>query len=296
MELPALPQLVMWFWLACVAVGGLAIIVPPVKQATSYGKLRDAKLSSWWSSLTLPKYMFTHFYAVAVAWNGFLLALSAVYGTCYTQQMFGVAEARCAQPRVILVAALLVQIHVTRRLYECLFVHLFSPRARMHYLVYAFGLIHYLGVGVTLYMPSGTDTPTYYGELGFLGIALILGAGFWQNRTHTVLARLRRPRRGQRTKPVVKAPKAAAAKAPANRYSIPSGWGFGTVACPHYTADALVYIGIVLLTGGQNVCAAAMALWVVTNLTITATRTREWYRQEFPQYPTTIRAIWPGMW
>ena len=127
-------------------------------------------------------------------------------------------------------------------------------------------------------MPTASEEPIPW-PLTVSGLALIAIGNVWQHCAHRVLAELR-----------------AADGVGGSKYSIPHGCGFDHVSCPHYTAEVLIYIGFVVLTGFRNRCVVLMAAWVACNLSVTAWRTRAWYRQKFAgRYPTTVKAIVPGL-
>lgn len=114
------------------------------------------------------------------------------------------------------------------------------------------------------------------------GTVLAVAGNVWQNRAHSVLAKLRSgAREGGST-------------TASTRYAIPHGWGFDQVACPHYTAEICIYVGMLAMSGFSNRAALLMAFWVSSQLAITAVRTRQWYRAKFPdEYSTAIRAVVP---
>ena len=58
----------------------------------------------------------------------------------------------------VAIALCFVCVQVARRLYECLFVSVFSQDGRMHILPYALGLYYYTALGPTalLHLSSGT--------------------------------------------------------------------------------------------------------------------------------------------
>ena len=53
---------------------------------------------------------------------------------------------------------------------------------------------------------------------------------------------------------------------------------------------------MVIMTSAQNLTVIAMALWVITNLMITAYKTHEWYRARFDDLPSQRKAMFPYLW
>eukprot|EP00899_Mesostigma_viride_P009290 jgi/Mesvir1/18362/Mv25077-RA.2 len=77
-------------------------------------------------------------------------------------------------------------------------------------------------------------------------------------------------------------------------YHIPRGDWFELVSCPHYLAEVVVYLGLLLVAGASTaVTAWLLLLWVVANLTLGAVQTHHWYKKEFSGYPSNRTAIFP---
>ena len=76
------------------------------------------------------------------------------------------------------------------------------------------------------------------------------------------------------------------------RYSLPRGDWFEYVSSPHYLSEILIYCGILMLDP-WNRCLWMVLLWVIVNLSITATRTHVWYHRTFRDYPLDRNALLP---
>ena len=94
-------------------------------------------------------------------------------------------------------------------------------------------------------------------------IALFITASIWQFQCHSILASLR-PR--MTSSPV---------------YTLPpsSSLSFQLFLTPHYTAEILVYLSILLVT--RNATLFTAWIWVLTNLCVSASETRQWARRKF---------------
>lgn len=81
-------------------------------------------------------------------------------------------------------------------------------------------------------------------------------------------------------------------------YSFPVGFGFDSVACPHYTAEILIYISFCMLSP-SSLPLFSMLVWVVTNLSVVADSQFEWYKKNFPT-EMNLKKEWkrmiPGVW
>lgn len=65
-------------------------------------------------------------------------------------------------------------------------------------------------------------------------------------------------------------------------YSLPEGFGFEYVSCPHYTSEIIIYISFWVLSP-SSVSLLAMTLWVICNLSVVADSQFVWYKKHFPE-------------
>jgi hypothetical protein len=194
------------------------------------------------------------------------------------------------------------QLHLTRRFYECLFVHKFSLSAKMPLLLILAGTGHYIFTSFAFLPVSLHLEPRFYeykgwidpeeehdvtnltlgGEIDqlsvFIGIILFLFGNIMQYIAHLKLASLR----------VNKDPEEK------ELYPLPTQSLFKFSLTPHYTAEIAIYLGLSIARLGLE-CQSGfrfdsgnvpfflrfngllLTLWVVTNLSTTALRTKQWY-------------------
>jgi len=74
---------------------------------------------------------------------------------------------------------------------------------------------------------------------------------------------------------------------------IPSGGPFNFVCCPNLAGEIIEWIGFALLT--WSLPGLAFALWTVANLVPRAVWRRDWYRQNFEDFPERRAALIPGV-
>ncbi len=74
-------------------------------------------------------------------------------------------------------------------------------------------------------------------------------------------------------------------------YRVPHGGWFRLVSCPNYLGEMLEWAGWALAT--WSLAGAAFALYTVANLIPRALAHHRWYRQTFPRYPPSRRAVIP---
>ncbi|KAI9310479.1 3-oxo-5-alpha-steroid 4-dehydrogenase-domain-containing protein [Dichotomocladium elegans] len=109
----------------------------------------------------------------------------------------------------------------------------------------------------------------------------LLGVGLWFtglviNIYHdSVLFRLRKQSHGQ-----------------GPRYFVPHDGLFRLVSCPNYFGEIVEWMGYAIVAYPSAPAAAFVAL-TAANLIPRAKRTQAWYRQKFPEYPSSRRAVIP---
>ena len=74
-------------------------------------------------------------------------------------------------------------------------------------------------------------------------------------------------------------------------YSIPQGGLYRFVSCPNYFGEILEWAGWAVMT--WSLAGLAFAVFTVANLLPRAVATHRWYRERFPDYPPTRRAVIP---
>ena len=74
---------------------------------------------------------------------------------------------------------------------------------------------------------------------------------------------------------------------------IPAGGPFNSVCCPNLTGEIIEWIGFALLT--WSLPGLAFALWTIANLVPRAVWRRDWYRQNFEDFPARRAALIPGV-
>lgn len=265
----------------------LVSLIPATKRNSfffrlaSHGKLRQSSIHrsgsqsrtrrSTWSlacqveTWTVSKQKFTHFYRWGSVWSivvGIIILCSGDGG-----------DVRIHWP-----TWWLVLFQVIRRLYECEYVHIF--RGTMHLFAYILGLVHYTLLPLVLLfgVPQNyghSSRPSVVGShLVDLALYVIcMYAQYQQCRHHVQLANLRRRRTNHIS---------------FNNYSIPAGNGFEYTYCPHYFAEIIIYGCFASLLHrhkksdqegilSRNYNHLFLWLWVLTNLAVSAHRSKTWY-------------------
>ncbi|XP_045123624.1 polyprenol reductase-like isoform X2 [Portunus trituberculatus] len=180
------------------------------------------------------------------------------------------------------VALCLLALQIYRRLYENLFVSVFSS-GHMNILHYIVGHTFYLGA-VTLLLSQAPGFTTPESHIVFSGIEIqhVIGTviflfGFVvQHWSLCLLAGLRK-NRGKNLQ---------------EKYLMPEGGLFEVVSCPHMLAEVLLYIGLLVILGLGNDW-LWVTLWVLSNQVQVALMNHKWYQDTFKNYPKHRHAIFP---
>ena len=282
--------------------GPLARVRALLRRVVARGKVEDATTNdlAWFSNLTVPHRWFTHFYVVGCAVNARALADALGDGGAR-------ARARSLDVAAAIVVLVLFQAHLIRRLCESALVAKHRPEATMHAGAYALGLTYYsaatrslagaaLGVGSTASAAIAVAPSRVYIVYGFalIGVALFAVGNYRQNECHRILARARR------------------AGSDARAYVIPRGGWFERFSCAHFTAEVVIYFGLILIVvpsdialgkwsaaalaagSGGALAPVALCAAVVANLTVAARDHHAWYLKRFHDaYPKNRTAIFP---
>lgn len=80
---------------------------------------------------------------------------------------------------------------------------------------------------------------------------------------------------------------------PGPRYKIPQGGLFRWVSCPNYLGEIIEWTGWAIAV--WHPAGAAFALWTAANLVPRALAHHRWYRERFPDYPASRKALFPGV-
>ncbi|XP_054152531.1 polyprenol reductase-like [Oppia nitens] len=106
-------------------------------------------------------------------------------------------------------------------------------------------------------------------------VGCLLFATFWwlEFSSHLILVNLRKGRSGG--------------------HYIPRGQLFEYVSSPHYFAEIIVYLAIIVVLGGQSVSWWLLTLFVWVYMSFLALHKHQWYLAKFKTYPSQRKAIIP---
>jgi len=143
------------------------------------------------------------------------------------------------------------------------------------------GIGHYILVSLSIILDEKAHLQTEkysmfaYGQI-LSGLVIFAIANYHQSKCNTILARLKKACGG---------------------YGIPKGDWFDMVQCPLYLTEILIYISLSLITNCSNQNMLLISIWVVVNQSISAKRTRDWYKSKFSNQITKQKAtLLPWVW
>uniref|UniRef100_H2YW54 Polyprenal reductase n=1 Tax=Ciona savignyi TaxID=51511 RepID=H2YW54_CIOSA len=209
------------------------------KYLTEYGKT-----STTARNFDVPKSYFTHYYILATIWNS--LCLITISRLCFGLLKWNWIASLFSMHRTenvsgdklsLLICMFMITVHSMKRLYECFFVSVFSNKAKMGIVQYIWGNLYYILLAPTMISESLPLNELPFGKFQlrhFTGIIIFLIASFYHHQSHIILANMRK------TGSIKK-----------DAHGIPEGGLFRLVSCPHYFAEVLVYIAIMVILGEQ---------------------------------------------
>ncbi|BFZ14856.1 hypothetical protein BsWGS_17894 [Bradybaena similaris] len=242
---------------------------------------------------TVPKSWFYHFYLVGglVHIAVFIILIYVLLGnpipTALRWLMYfinlGMDETDVdnnAWPVVIVFTLELLQ--MVRRLYECVAVSSFS-KSTMSFVHYFYGIFLYTSFGIGFLASVRLDKLVFVtpGSVevvcSLLGVSLFVWGFCYQHKSMLTFASLRRDKKDHK---------------PDGHY-IPQGHLFEMVSSPHYLCEILIYSAMCLVFRFRNIYLLTVALFVWTNQISASILVHTWYKEHFPGYPVTRKAIIP---
>ena len=279
----------------------LTELMPSLHEIALHGKTRLEFVNSSYRSnrWLVEKRYFRHFYIMGLLSFHFVIFLHYIIYKRYSMDAFENASNN--------LALILLWVHLWRRYYECLTVHEWRDGSKMHLAGYLLGMVYYLilpFVFITLpngQVSKGNSQLNYYS--GIFGM-ICIWSQLQQFRHHSMLAIQRAHSSGKML------------------YILPHGCWFEYVSCPHYLAEILVYLSIVLIVRNRSGIVSgplsdmlvwespitelvkifkvveqfkpeSLLVWIIVNLCISARSSHRWYLKRFKDYPQNRSAIIP---
>lgn len=305
-----------WFlaW-ASITSYGVYLLLTQDKQAAAlyvYGKSLDAikkkKQSTFWRLYLVPKRYFCHFYLFSLCL--FIPSLVVVlinYSSCpannklqaiissskeFSKNLVKIEVVHDLNEVVaLLFTVILMIIQCSRRLYECLFVSVYSNYSKINILHYIFGHSFYMFAAISTLSPilysQTSDKFKIYDlvdnllnkERAILFV-LFIYTSHHQYKCHTIFAKLRKDKTGR----VI-----------TEQHYVPTGGLFEYVSCPHFMLEIVLYFIIISMQHFQIYYWNMIFMLVLSTQTINAITEHRWYKTKYKDYPKERRAIVPKL-
>lgn len=171
---------------------------------------------------------------------------------------------------ILLLTCMVIQ--ASRRLYECLFVSVYSNSTQSIF-VYLSAFVYYAFQGASIlvgspniFIPQQEDNFSLLAlkTAQYAAILLFLVASYIQYDTHQRLANLRKT-----------------GKIKQNQHGLPQGGLFKYLSSPHYFAEAVIYISFQCMIGWQHIPSLIITFCTVFNQFCCAGMSHLWYKSVF---------------
>jgi len=207
-----------------------------------------------------------------------ILGFAIPYLSCHWPVFFNQFCIIPDYPNDVLLVFLLWIFHYLRRIYECLFVHVYSRQSNW---IFELGAnVYYAGfgygVGYDLCMHGRATGPSEY--MTIMGVIIFLLGEAGNSYSHLILSRLR----------------SGATKGA----TFPRGFAFTYLSCPHYFFELVTWIGFGITTGFP-VSVIAFTVASAISMTVKARERHQMYLKQFHgktgglKYPSSRSIIIP---
>ncbi|KAL2826846.1 hypothetical protein BDW59DRAFT_61430 [Aspergillus cavernicola] len=235
------------------------------------------------ATLRVPHSYFTQFYLVSVLSSIFWALQLLFHGGAFQAIASRIRPEHLHQAisiNQVMLCWTLLLIQGVRRLHECL--DFSQPSlSKMWFVHWLAGVGFYLAVAVAIWIEAAGTVLTHQLSLDdfrltshfsgrtLLCVPMFLIASGIQHDCHFYLFSLK-------------------------KYTLPTHPMFSRLVCPHYTAECMIYLSITLLAAPEgetvNKTLLSALVFVAVNLGITASTTRQWYKQRFGE--EAVRGKW----
>lgn len=307
------PIVMVWITLlSSISSFGIFLIISQNKIASQfyvYGKSLNLKGKGgvFWNTFLVPKRFFSHFYVSALLmfmlcyFFIFFYYLPTSFGARFREKLSNAIEILDHLPIEVKVVktlesvtslfftVILMTIQTSRRLFESLFVSVYSSNSKINIIHYVFGHAFYILVALSTIVPILlSKTSSEYTITNIMDnilnrnrtilFILFIYASLQQHKCHKILANLRKDKIGN----VI-----------TEEYFPPSGSLFEYVSCPHFLIEIILYLFILISQRFENTYWNLAFLLVLSTQTINAISEHEWYKKKFKDYPKHRRALIP---
>lgn len=306
------PLVFLWMFLwTTISSYGIYLLLTGDKKLSNlyvYGKSLDLKKKKglFWRTFFLPKKYFAHFYFIALLTflPSFAIIIAyyvpsklrsnlneiskVIVDTTNKYAKIETADTVSSITALIFTLILMI-IQTSRRLYECLFISVYSSNSKINIIHYLFGHVFYIAAALSTICPIiFSQTASKFTFIALLdnlitksrAIAFIffIYASHYQQKCHKILASLRKDKAGN----VI-----------TEQHYVPAGGPFEYVSCPHFLIEVILYFLILVVQEFSNTYWNLIFLMVLSTQTINAITEHKWYKKKYKDYPKERKAIIP---
>ncbi|CAH8850640.1 unnamed protein product [Trichobilharzia szidati] len=231
-----------------------------VQYSLLYGKVKPAYCEAF-ESLRVPKRWFKYFY---------------VTGVCFTCCALLIELFVISSHKTIVCVLTLYLIHVSRRLYECTHVSIFS-NSLMSFMQFLVGIAFYIAapIGISLSRSHAVERSNLVIVLFSLHILILQ---FLQDLVLQQLAALR-TNKNENTEKVIE-----------KKYYPPEGSMFHWVSCPHYLLEISLYLSWQVFLTSKWIPFSHILFFTTFSQLFSIWANHNWLKKNFPEW-TSKRAM-----
>nr|AAW24492.1 SJCHGC01345 protein [Schistosoma japonicum] len=266
-----LPRIFSGFGIFCILLGILhhfygAYSPLFVQHFLFFGKLKPQYCQSL-ECLRVPKRWFKYFYMIGI------LSTSCSLVTELFVLSFN---------KTIVWILFLYLIHVSRRLYECEYVSIFS-NSQMSFMHFLMGVGFYIVTPISILFSRDNAVERSYLGIILFGLHFLI-LQYLQDLVFQQLAALRSGKNENTDKPVDK------------QYYPPEGSMFHWISCPHYVLEISIYISMQLFITPKWISFSHILFFTMCNQLCCIWLHHNWYKKNFPTWASKRAMLIPYVW
>lgn len=241
----------------CVSNHGKLLVIASSKDGD------DKSLMNYFIKFRVPKRYFRHMY-----WTGLISTFSIVLLVKYEHYKIN------NETKYII---FLFLIHLLRRLWECYYMTIYQ-NSSIHITGYLVGIVHYILTPLCIltltnhneYQNEYHKVPSLINAIQrMISITIFLVGSYIQYHSHHIFYHLKKSKNNTQT----------------NTHSLPRGFFFNYVCCPHYFGEILIYFSFCIFVSKISISMILLTVWVQSNLSVVALQNLKWYKNKFGQHP-----------
>ena len=246
------------------------------KLLVSGDEVDDKSLVHYFNKLKVPKRYFRHMYWTGLA-STLIIVLLVKYG-----------HYKINKDTIFII--FLFFLHVLRRLWECYYMTLYQ-NSSMHIMGYLVGIIHYIISPLCILTISNCKEYQRVTIIAvvkkLISITIFTCGTYIQYHSHHTFYKLKERKIEIKNEPQYEKNYS---------HSLPTGFLFNYICCPHYFGEILIYFSFCIFTSEISMSMILLVVWVQSNLSVVALQNLKWYKNKFgrdPNFPKSWKSVIP---